>query len=187
MIIWELILAGFLLASVSVLTYLPPAKIVIPTSDLKASTNVDDLKINVNITPGHIGQNTFTLQLTSNGQPVRSVGKALLRFTPSQANIPPSELELIAQGDGTFSAKGANLSLPSNWQVQAVIRRENKFDAFANFNFKLQAAGAPEQSGATPREAGDSCSWAVYYAACLCSLPLENLVCALELALCQPY
>ena len=154
MIIWELILAGLLLASVSVLTYLPPAKIVIPTSDLKASTNVDDLKINVNITPGHIGQNTFTLQLTSNGQPVRSVGKALLRFTPSQANIPPSELELIAQGDGTFSAKGANLSLPSNWQVQAVIRRENKFDAFANFNFKLQAAGTPEQSGATPREAG---------------------------------
>ena len=150
----DLTLAILLLASVSFLTYIPPAKVTSQTRDLAAKRKVDDLGIAISISPGHVGQNTFTLQLTSNGQPVRSVQEALLRFTPSQANIPPSDLELIAQGDGTFSAKGANLSLPSNWQVQAIVRRENKFDAYANFNFRLNAAGAVEQDAAIPREAG---------------------------------
>ncbi len=150
----DLTLAGLLLANVSLLTYLPPARITPPTTDLTAKSKVDDLNIAISISPGRVGQNTFSLQLASNGQPVRSVQEILLRFTPSQANIPPSDLELIAQGDGSFSAKGANLSLPSNWQVQAIVRREDKFDAYANFNFKLQAAGAAKPDSATPREAG---------------------------------
>ena len=81
MIIWELILAGLLLASVSVLNV--PAACKNRNSHIRSEgfqANVDDLKINVNITPGHIGQNTFTLQLTSNGQPVHSVRKSLIAF-----------------------------------------------------------------------------------------------------------
>jgi hypothetical protein len=69
--------------------------------------------------------------LSSNGEPIHTAKEVLLRFTPNQANIPPSELELISQGDGTFQAKGTYLSIPGNWQVQAVVRREDKFDAFA--------------------------------------------------------
>jgi mono/diheme cytochrome c family protein len=149
----EIILAGLLLVSVSLLTYLPPAKITPPSSDLTGTANTDDLQMDISISPGHIGQNTFTLHLTSDGQPVQSLKEALLRFTPSQGNIPPSEVQLIGQGDGNFTTQGSYLSLPSNWQVQAVVRRENKFDAYANFNFTVSPPGAGRDT-ATPALAG---------------------------------
>jgi copper transport protein len=150
----ETIMAGFLLASVSLLTYLPPARIIPPNTDLTGTKKVDDLSIQLLISPGVVGQNTFTLHLSSNGQPVQSVTEALLRFTPNQGNIPPSDLELIGQGNGVFSSKGTSLSLPANWQVQAIVRRDNKFDAYANFNFNVRAPGAAGESTALPRVIG---------------------------------
>ncbi len=150
----EVILAGLLLASVSLLTYLPPAKVTPPSFDLTGSATVNDLHIDLKISPGFVGQNTFSLQLTSNGQPVQSVKQALLRFTPAQGSVPPSEIQLLGQGNGTYSVKGSNLSLPSNWQVQVVVRRENKFDAYANFNFQVGAPGSSSESPYTPRVAG---------------------------------
>lgn len=146
LLIADLTLAVLLLASVSFLTYIPPAKLPTPITDLTSTMRVDDLKIDISITPGRIGQNTFVLRLASNGEPVRTVKEVLLRFTPDQANIPPSDLELISQGDGTFQAKGTYLSVPGNWQVQAIVRREDKFDAFANFNFTLQKPGAGKEA-----------------------------------------
>ena len=154
MVLVEIMVAALLLASVSLLTYLPPARITPRTLELTGTQTVDDLKIAISIAPGLVGQNTFTLKLASNGQPVQSVKNALLRFTPLQGNIPPSEIQLIGQGNGLFSAKGTYLSLPNRWQVQAVVRRENKFDAFANFEFTFNSPGAANESSTIPREAG---------------------------------
>ncbi len=154
MVLAEIVLGGFLLAIVSVLTYLPPAKIIPPSFDLNGSANANDLHVNIKISPGLVGQNTFTVNLTSNGQPVDVVKEVLLRFTPSQTNVSPSEVQLLASGNGDYSTKGSFLSLPSNWQVQVVVRRENKFDAFANFNFSVLPPGASRQSAATTNIAG---------------------------------
>jgi copper transport protein len=154
-LVLDLIFAGLLLASVSFLTYIPPAKIVSPISDLTSATGADDLKVEIYISPGRVGQNTFMLNVTtSEGHPLHSAKEVLLRFTPSQGNIPPSELQLIGLGDGTFTAKGTYLSLPGDWQVQAIVRREDKFDAFANFNFTLRRPGAADEASAIPRQAG---------------------------------
>jgi hypothetical protein len=128
--IWKILILELtfaaLLGQVSFLTYIPPAKLPALSSDLTETTIVDDLKIDISISPGRIGQNTFVLRLASNGEPVRTAKEVLLRFTPDQANIPPSELELISQGDGTFQAKGTS-SVPGNGR-KGVVRRE-KFDA----------------------------------------------------------
>jgi len=139
---------------VSVLTYLPPAKITPPSTDLNGAATADDLQIDLAISPGFVGQNTFTVKVSSNGQPVTSVKEALLRFTASQSNIPPSDVQLIGQGDGTYVTKGSYLSLPSNWQVQAIVRRENKFDGFANFTFNVNNPGANNQDTSTSRFSG---------------------------------
>ncbi|MCI0553283.1 MAG: copper resistance protein CopC [Anaerolineae bacterium] len=165
-LILELTFAGLLLANVSFLTYIPPAKVVSFNTDLRSRTSVDDLRMDITISPGRVGQNTFTLKLsTSEGQPVQSAKEVLLRFTPNQGNIPPSELELIGLGDGTFTAKGAYLSLPGSWQVQAVVRREDKFDAYANFDFTLRSPGSAEGSSTIPRQA----AWLILLIALLCS------------------
>jgi copper transport protein len=154
-LILELTLAGLLLASVSFLTYIPPARVVALTFDLTDKTQADDLSLKISISPGRVGQNTFILDvITPGGHPLHSAKEALLRFTPIQGNLPPSELQLIGQGDGTFTAKGANMSLPGRWQVQAVVRREEKFDAYANFDFDLRASGAAEQAAAISKESG---------------------------------
>ena len=151
----ELTLAGLLLASVSFLTYIPPAKIAAPNSDLMGMTEVDDLTMHLLISPGRVGQNTFALSvMTSEGHPLHTAKEVLLRFTPNQPNIAPSELELIGQGDGTFTAKGTYLSIPGTWQVQAVVRRQDKFDAFANFNFTLQNPGEAQGASRIPRQTG---------------------------------
>jgi len=149
-LIVEITFAVLLLASVSFLTYLPPAKIVSPFVDFTSTKQVDDIKIEINISPAHVGENEFMLMLISaNGQPVSSAKQVLLRFTPSQANIPPSELQMIGDGSGMYTAKGTYLSLPGKWQVQAVVRRENKFDAFANFDLALQTPGLGNKTSAS--------------------------------------
>jgi mono/diheme cytochrome c family protein len=150
----EIILAGLLLAAVSLLTYLPPAKVSPPSTDLKESTYSGDLAMDISISPGHVGQNTFTLRLRSMGQPVPSAKQVLLRFTPSLKDIPPSEVQLIGQGDGDFVTQGSYLSLPGSWQVQAVVRRDQEFDVFANFDFFVRAPGVDNQDAFAPRLAG---------------------------------
>lgn len=150
----DVTLATLLLASVSFLTYIPPAKIVSPVTDFTDIQQVDDLKVEINISPAHVGENTFMLMLISeDNEPIYTAKQVLLRFTSSQPNIPPSELQLIGDGSGMYMAKGTYLSLPGNWQVQAVVRREDKFDAFANFDLKLQKPGSSDRT-ASSRQAG---------------------------------
>jgi copper transport protein len=151
----ELTLAGLLLASVSFLTYIPPAKIAAPANtDITSIKQVDDLKVEINISPARVGQNQFMLVLVSaDGQPISTVKEVLLRFTPSQANVPPSELQLIGDGSGMYMAQGAYLSLPGQWQVQVVVRRQDKFDAYANFDITLRTPGVANET-ALPRQTG---------------------------------
>jgi len=153
-VIGEVILAILLLGSVSYLSYVPSAQTVSRNTDLIARETVDDLRMNIDISPGQIGQNTFSLQVTAGGKPLQSAKEVLLRFTPANASLPPSELQLLGDGNGTFSAKGANLGLSGKWQVQAVVRRADKFDAYANFNFNLRGANTVEAPANTSREAG---------------------------------
>jgi copper transport protein len=141
LLILELTFAGLLLASVSFLTYIPPARIPSPATDLRDSAQVDDLDMELSIAPGRIGQNTFVLRLSSHGEALRSAREVLLRFISPQGDVPASDLELLAQGDGTFSAQSAHLAASGDWQVQAIVRREEHFDAYANFRFTLPEPG----------------------------------------------
>jgi len=135
----EVALGAVVLLTVGVLTDLPPANNTAQATNVNASATVDDLNLVVTIEPGKVGLNTFTLQVTSNGQPVVGAKEVALRFTPTIASLAPSQAELKDMGNGKYSIRGAYFSLPDNWQVQAVVRRDGKFDAFANFNFPLGA------------------------------------------------
>ncbi len=163
----EVTLGAALLLSVGVLTSLPPARPVSTTPALTAAVQADDLKMAIEISPGRVGVNTFTLKVSSAGQPVNQAKEVALRFTPSQANVPPSEAQLSAQGNGVYAAKGAYLSLPDTWQVQAVVRREGKFDAFANFNFDVNAVSTTASSPWTRVSGGALLVTAIVYLAAL--------------------
>jgi len=125
----EITLGLAVLLSVSLLTALPPAQTTLPT--LSASTTAEDLSLTLDITPGRVGYNTFTLHDLA---PAKEV---LLRFTPAAGNLPPAEAQLTLQATSAYTTQGSYLSLPGAWQVQAVVRREGKFDVFANFDINL--------------------------------------------------
>ena len=138
----ELSLGVAVLLAVGLLTSLPPGRTAAAASALRGTATADDLSLAVQIEPGRVGLNTFTLKVTAGGQPVTGAKEVLLRFTPARANLAPSEARLQETGEGVYTTRGAYFSLPDNWQVQAVVRREGKFDAFANFNFDLSATAA---------------------------------------------
>lgn len=145
LIMGEAALGIVLLLSVGVLTAQPPAQLA-TAFGLNASTEVDDLEVGLNIVPGRVGFNTFTVYLTADGQPVENTKEVELRFLPRTADLAPSEIQLIGQGNGQYTASGAYFSLPDQWQVQTSIRREDRFDSFANFEFDVVAVVAPTQT-----------------------------------------
>jgi copper transport protein len=136
----EVALAALVMLIVGLLTALPPAQDAANPAGLTAQEHVDNLRIALEIAPGQIGLNTYSVRLTRDGQPLSDAREVLLRFTPTTVDLPQSEVALPAQGDGLYSLKGANLGLPDEWQVQVVVRRENQFDAFANFYFPVGVA-----------------------------------------------
>lgn len=140
----EVTLAAAVVLSVGVLTTLPPAASP-ELAPLGGKAQVDDLAVTLAITPGRVGINSFLVTVTADGQPLNDARAVELRFTPAQADLPPSEAQLTAQGDGQYSIDGAFLSLPDAWQVQVVVRRSAAFDSFANFDVDLTPAGVTTQ------------------------------------------
>ncbi|MFQ5408287.1 MAG: CopD family protein [Anaerolineales bacterium] len=130
-----------LLASIFAST--PPAESL--RGKLTFDARAEDLQLDLELRPGAIGVNEFSLNITdTDGQPVTNAREVALRFTPLSGELAPSELALAAAGDGRYIAEGSNLSMPGEWQVQVVVRREAEFDAFANIGVRLNAPG---QSG----------------------------------------
>jgi copper transport protein len=137
----EVMLGLGLVLSVSVLTSLPPARNAASAANLNAAADVDDLHIALDVAPGRVGVNTFVVNVTANRQAVDNAKTVEVRFTPANGNIAPSQAQLIGQGNGVYAIKGAYLSLPDTWQVQVIVRRNEHFDAYADFTFPLNATG----------------------------------------------
>jgi hypothetical protein len=134
----EIVLGALLLLSVSVLTYLPPARAALPFEVLQTNT-ARDLRMTLDIVPGTLGYNTFKVHLTSGGKPVQTVDTALLRFNSLSHDVPQFDGPLRAAGNGDYTVEGNYLSLTGRWQLLVVIRRQNQFDAIAYFHFTLPA------------------------------------------------
>ncbi len=138
----EVTLGAAVLLAAGLFTSLPPARSAATAPEIRRTATADDLQVTLIITPGRVGLNTFTVKATAGGQPVIGAKEVALRFTPATANVAPSEVKLAEQGGGVYGIKGAYLGLPDTWQVQAVVRRQDKFDAYANFDLALAGTNA---------------------------------------------
>jgi copper transport protein len=132
-----------LLLGASVLASAPPAQTIPPPPSFSASTRVDDLTLMLDIVRGRVGNNSFHLNVAVNGQPAENVSGATLKFTSTAGGFPPSEVSLLQAGQGRYTIRGVYLNQPGTWQVRAVIRREGRPEAAANFDFELAAPTEP--------------------------------------------
>ena len=145
----ETMLGAAVLFSVATLTTLPPASVPEEPS-LGGSQEVDDLEISLEITPGRPGINTFLVTVASGGEPELAVRDVALQFTPATADIPPSSIKLLPEGEGRYSFQGGSLALPDTWQVQVAVRRMDAFDSFANYELDVGAPDGSAAGGAFP-------------------------------------
>lgn len=142
----EVTLGIAVLLSVGILTTLPPAQANVAEPMLSGTEEVEDLQLSLVVSPGRPGLNTFTVTALANGQPLEGAKEVALQFTPATVDLPPSSVQLAEKGDGEYGIEGGYLALPDLWQVQAVVRRDNAFDAFANFNLNVGTATVPGAS-----------------------------------------
>lgn len=133
-------LGGAVLLCVGLLTTLPPARVNAVAPSIEMAGSADDLQFTLAVAPGRVGINTFTLHAATTSGALADVAEVQLRFTPRAGGVPASTGKLQAVAAGTFSGQGAYLSLPQAWQLQAVVRRPGKYDAFANFDLDLRSS-----------------------------------------------
>ena len=133
----EVILGAAVLLTVGVLTTLPPARVATTPPKLSGQQQVDDLKISLDVSPGRRGLNTFLVEIDAGRNLLAAIREVSLQFSPASGDLPPIQTTLKELGDGKYSVQGGFLALPDIWQIQVAVRRENAFDAFANFDFNL--------------------------------------------------
>ncbi len=147
----EITLALGVFAAVGVMTSISPARTTLNTRALAApepldntiiiAQEEDDLNIQLEITPGWIGENTFTLTITGeDGSPVTDASLIRMRFTAQ--GIGESELRPANVGNGVYSIAGSNLSVPGEWRIRTVIQRPGEFDTLVDFEPTMDVAPA---------------------------------------------
>lgn len=146
-------LAAVVLLSVSLLVILPPArgllaagKHVTPQANGSSiytnTATANDLTVQLNVDPNRVGENTFTVRLTSAGVPVSDALQVRLDFAYSDPSFGRSQLLLPPAGGGAYRASGANFAQVGRWQVEVAIRRAGKDDALTSFTVE-----APDAAG----------------------------------------
>lgn len=153
----EIALAIGVLAAVGVMTAIAPARGVIelregqasvqtepPANPIVETQTADAMNIQLDISPGYVGENTFAVHLTDpSGSPIEDASLIRLRFENQAENLGRSELNPTHQGDGVYSVAGSNLSTPGDWQIRVNIQRPNVYDTVIDFNPQVNLPPAP--------------------------------------------
>lgn len=144
----EIILSVAVLGAVGVMTAINPARsellqraiaaalLTLPTpTPLTEMQMVDQLHVQLTISPGWVGENTFTVDLSTmaDNQPVTDVTLIRLRFESQRAALGESELRITEATDGVYQVTGSNLSAPGDWQIRMTIQRPDQFDTVVDF------------------------------------------------------
>ena len=112
-----------------------------PISETQTTNGV---RIQLTISPGVVGQNTFTLALQdAQGQPISDATLIRLRFDDLTHNLGESELRITQTQSGSYSVSGANLSQPGRWRIRTMIERPDQYDTVVDFKPNVQAAALP--------------------------------------------
>ena len=81
------------------------------------------VKVRLTVSPGTAGFNNFTLRVSDydTGATVRATSVQLEFTQPLRPQLGESTLTLKRQSNGTFAARGGNLSIAGIWEIAAII------------------------------------------------------------------
>jgi hypothetical protein len=110
-------------ASASTASAAAVSELVVNGSDFATT-----VKVRLAISPGTAGFNTFTLRVTDydTGAAVHASSVALEFTQPLRPQLGGSTLTLRRRSDGSFAARGGNLSIAGVWTVAVIIENGQK-------------------------------------------------------------
>jgi copper transport protein len=149
-VVIEAIVGVLVLALAGILTALPRSKDPQPAvaaGPLQLTTRSDDLDVALTIDPARSGASTYAVRLAQNGQPIADASEVSLRFTYLTRGLGSAEAQTTAASDGAYTASGAYLSLPGEWQISTAVRRPDAFDVFADYRVRVNLDGQIEPLG----------------------------------------
>src|SRR5262249_12368707 len=118
------------------------------TRPLDLRAGAADLALALTLSPGHPGQNTYTLAIADqSGRPAANVQKAVLRFSFLNQDLGEVEVPLNPSADGTYQAQGGELGVAGRWQAVMIVRRQGQDDARTAVRFDLVP---PSGAGSAP-------------------------------------
>jgi copper transport protein len=150
----EITLLLAIIAVVGVMTAIAPARTVVAVRNAEMLEPdvqpffqmqiADTLMAHLEITPGYVGENTFTVTLyDSEGNPLSDASLIRLRFDHTEQTLGQSELRPELAPDGTYTVTGSNLSIPGTWRVRMTVQRPNEFDTLLDFEPNIPASPPP--------------------------------------------
>jgi copper transport protein len=106
-----------------------------------AGQSVNGVRVQMSISPGTVGQNTFTVALQdAQGTPITDASLIRLRFDDQTQNVGESELRITQGEQGVYSVSGSNLSLPGAWRIRTMIERPDHYDTVLDFKPSVKSA-----------------------------------------------
>lgn len=141
----EIVLTVTILGVVGAMTSIAPAKgvydarvaaqaAIIPPNPITETLSTNDINAALEITPGYVGSNTFTLTLRNDDdQPVADAQRIRMLFRNMSEGGGESELRFEPQDGGIYSVTGANISLAGSWRLRITVAREGDFDRVYDF------------------------------------------------------
>ncbi len=105
-------------ASTTVAATRQASQVVVAGSDFATT-----VKVRLTVSPGTAGFNTFTVRVTNydTGAPVNASSVQLEFTQPLRPQLGESTLTLKRQANGTFAARGGNLSIAGIWEVVVIV------------------------------------------------------------------
>jgi copper transport protein len=100
-----------------------PTRLVVTGSDFATT-----VKVRLSVSPGSAGFNNFNLRITDydTGATARASSVQLEFTQPLRPQLGESTLTLERQADGSFAARGGNVSLAGIWEVAVIIENAQR-------------------------------------------------------------
>ncbi|HEX2914683.1 MAG TPA: CopD family protein [Chloroflexia bacterium] len=137
----EVALTCLVLVAAAFLTSSAPPKSQASSTVLYFESTQGGLNIQLAISPGTIGQNTFEAQLTtSTGLPVSNARLVELKFAMREMDMGTPQLELKPEGSasGRYQAQGSVLSMAGTWDATLLVQRDGADDIKVPVSLKVK-------------------------------------------------
>jgi copper transport protein len=159
----EVLLGVGILFATGVLTAAEPARDVWmrEPKPVDEMARAEDLSVRLQIAPGRVGQNHFTITPRDGTGPASEVQRVQMRFTYLDQALGRGTRIAEPAGGNTYVIESSDLSAAGRWQVDVAIRRMDREDTLAAYLVDVGVPTGPNNGSAIPLPAlqGSAASW----------------------------